>query len=147
MFYVGSESTMILGAISTHEQRAGELIPLFRRTINAIPGIFGVSNQAGIFQTGLRRGRSVEVDVSGEDLPLLVQVAETLFGTITEEIPDVQIRPIPSLEILYPEVRIIPERERLKAAGMNADDFGVSLDVLMDGRKTRKRRWCWNLRF
>jgi HAE1 family hydrophobic/amphiphilic exporter-1 len=67
MFYVGAEQIMLFGAISQHEQRAGELLPLFRQTINSIPGMFGISTQAGIFQTRLGRGRTVEVDISGDD--------------------------------------------------------------------------------
>ena len=135
MFYLGSEGTMILGAVSSHEQRAGELVPLFRKTISTIPGLFGVSNQSGIFQTGLGRGRSIEVDISGDDLNQLVEVAENLFGMIRKEIPDVQIRPIPSLELLYPEIKLLPERDRLRASGLSAEEFGVAVDVLMDGRK------------
>jgi HAE1 family hydrophobic/amphiphilic exporter-1 len=135
MFYVGSESVMLFGAISTHEQRAGELVPLFMRTIYSIPGVFGVSSQAGIFQTRLGRGRTIEVDLSGEDLNGLVQVAGTMFGAILREIPETQIRPIPSLELLYPEVRFIPHRDRVRAAGMNVNDLGIAIDVLMDGRE------------
>jgi HAE1 family hydrophobic/amphiphilic exporter-1 len=126
---------MLFGAISTDEQRAGELVPLFMRIINTIPGVFGVSSQVGIFQTRLGRGRTIEVDVSGDDINRLVQVAGTMFGIIKKEIPEAQIRPVPSLELLYPEVRLIPQRDRVKAAGMSADDFGIALDVLMDGRK------------
>jgi HAE1 family hydrophobic/amphiphilic exporter-1 len=135
MFYVGSEQIMLFGAISTHEQRAGELIPPFMRIINTIPGVFGVSSQAGIFQTSLGRGRTIEVDLSGDDLNRLVQVGGTMFGVIKKEIPEAQIRPIPSLELLYPEVRLVPERDRLKASGMSASDFGIAVDVLMDGRE------------
>ena len=135
MFYVGAEQIMLFGAISQHEQRAGELLPLFRQTIHSIPGMFGISTQAGIFQTRLGRGRTVEVDISGDDLNRIVQAAGTLFGAIRKEIPGVQIRPVPSLELLFPEVRLIPMRDRLKASGMNARDFGLAIDVLMDGRK------------
>lgn len=135
MFYVGSEQIMLFGAISTHEQRAGELIPLFMRIINTTPGVFGVSSQAGIFQTSLGRGRTIEVDLSGDDLNRLVQVAGAMFGVLKKEIPEAQIRPIPSLELLYPEVRLVPKRDRLKASGMSATDFGIALDVLMDGRE------------
>jgi HAE1 family hydrophobic/amphiphilic exporter-1 len=135
LFYVGSEAIMLFGAISTDEQRAGELVPLFTRIINTIPGIFGVSSQVGIFQTRLGRGRTIETDVSGDDINRLVQVAGAMFGIIKKEIPEAQIRPVPSLELLYPEVRLIPQRDRVKAAGMSADDFGIALDVLMDGRK------------
>jgi HAE1 family hydrophobic/amphiphilic exporter-1 len=135
MFYVGAEQIMLFGAISQHAQRAGELLPLFRKTIQAIPGMFGVSIQAGIFQTRLGRGRTIEVDISGDDLNQIVQVAGTLFGAIQKEIPGSQVRPVPSLELTFPEVRLIPIRDRLKASGMNARDFGLAVDVLMDGRK------------
>ncbi len=135
MFYIGAEQIMLFGAISTHEQRAGELIPLFMRTIFSIPGMYGVSIQAGVFQTGLGRGRTVEINVSGEDLNQIVQAAGMFFGAIKKEIPQAQIRPVPSLELLFPEVLIIPERDRIKAAGMTARDFGVAIDVLMDGRE------------
>lgn len=135
MFFVGSEGIMLFGAISTEEQRAGELVPLFMKTMGSLPGIFGVSNQAGIFQTRLGRGRTIEIDLSGEDLERLVQVGGAMFGMINSEIPGVQIRPIPSLELLYPEVRLIPQRDRVKASGLNTNDFGIAVDVLMDGRK------------
>src|SRR3990172_132498 len=135
MFYVGSEQLMLFGAISTHEQRAGELIPLFTRAIFGVPGMFGISNQASIFQTRLGRGRTIDIDISSDDINKAVMVAGTMFGALKQDMPDAQLRPIPSLEILYPEVRIVPERERLRAVGMNAGDFGVTLDVLMDGRE------------
>ena len=134
MFYVGSEQLMLFGAISLHEQRAGELIPLFQRAVASIPGLLGVSLQAGVFQTSLGRGRTIEVDLSGEDLNRLVTAAGMMFAAILQEIPGSQVRPVPSLELLFPEIRLVPDRERLRAVGMSARDFGVSVDVLMDGR-------------
>ncbi len=134
MFYVGAEQIMLFGAISTHEQRAGELLPLFRRTIYSIPGMFGVSTQAGVFQTSIGRGRTIEVNISGDDLNRIVQVAGAMYGAIMKEIPQAQIRPVPSLELLFPEARLIPHRDRLKALKLTAREFGVALDVLMDGR-------------
>jgi HAE1 family hydrophobic/amphiphilic exporter-1 len=135
MFYVGAEQIMLFGVMSSQEQRARELIPLMMRTIYSIPGMYGISLQVGVFQTSLGRGRSVEVDISGDDLNRIVQAAGMLFGAIKKEIPQAQIRPVPSLELLFPEVQIIPERDRIKAAGMTARDFGVAIDVLMDGRQ------------
>ena len=113
MFYVGAEQIMLFGAISTREQRAGELIPLFMRTIYAIPGMYGVSIQAGLFQTGLGRGRTIEVNIGGDDLNRIVEIGGLLFGAIMKKIPNAQVRPVPSLELLFPEVRIIPDRGRL----------------------------------
>ena len=135
MFYVGAEQIMLFGTISIHEQRAGELIPLMMRTIYSIPGMYGISLQAGVFQTSLGRGRSIEVNISGDDLNRIVRAAGMLFGAIKKEIPQAQIRPVPSLELLFPEVQIIPNRDRIKAAGLTARDFGIAIDVLMDGRE------------
>ncbi|MBI4793446.1 MAG: efflux RND transporter permease subunit [Deltaproteobacteria bacterium] len=135
IFYVGAERIMLFGAISTHEQRAAELIPFFTRIIQSIPGVFGISNQAGVFQTTLGRGRTIDVDLTSEDVARTVQAGGALFGAIMQKIPGSQVRPVPSLEITYPEIRFAPERDRLQAAGLSARDLGHAIDVLMDGRK------------
>lgn len=135
IFYVGAERIMLFGAISTHEQRAAELIPFFSGIIRSIPGVFGVSNQAGVFQTTLGRGRTIDVDLRSEDVARTVQAGGALFGAIMQKIPGSQVRPVPSLEITYPEIRFAPERDRLQAAGMSARDLGHAIDVLMEGRK------------
>ncbi|RMG59183.1 MAG: efflux RND transporter permease subunit [Deltaproteobacteria bacterium] len=140
VFYVGADRIMLLGARSIHEQRAGELVPLFSRIVNSIPGVFGVSSQAGIFQTRLGRGRTIDLDVSGDDLERVVQTAGAAFGMIRKAIPGSQVRPIPSLELSYPEVRSIPLREKLKAAGLTTRDIGIVLDILNDGRKVGEFR-------
>ena len=134
MFYVARESIMLFGAMSTDWERAADLLPLFRRMIYSIPGMFGVSMQAGIFQSRIGRSRTVDVDISGDDLDRIVQVAGMMFGKAKQEMPDTQVRPVPSIELSYPEVKIVPNRERLKANNMSAADLGIALDVLMDGR-------------
>ncbi len=135
IFYIGADRIMLLGSMCMSEQRAGELVPLFFKTINSIPGIFGVAFQIGIFQTRRGGGRTIDVDVSAQDLDTIARVAGTLFGMIRKGIPGAQVRPVPSIELLYPEINIIPERDRLRAAGMSSRDLGIRLDVLLDGRK------------
>ncbi|MBW2472340.1 MAG: efflux RND transporter permease subunit [Deltaproteobacteria bacterium] len=134
MFYVGRESLMLFGAMATDWDRAADLLPLFRRMIYSIPGMFGVSMQVGIFQSRIGRSRTVDVDISGNDLDQIVKVAGMMFGAAKQTMPDTQVRPIPSIELSYPEVKIIPDRERLKANNMSGADLGIALDVLMDGR-------------
>lgn len=135
IFYIGSDTMMLFGAKSIHEERAAELVPLFMEIINTIPGMYGISMQAGIFEKELGAGRTIDVDISGADINRIVQITGAMFGMIQKEMPHAQIRPKPSLEILYPEIKIIPSRDRLKAAGMNANDLGIALDILMDGRE------------
>ncbi len=134
-FYVGSGEFTLFGAMSEDPSRVRELIPLFRRAIFNIPGFFGISTQASIFQTRLGRGRTIDIDFSGPEITNLVRAAGATYGMLKKEIPEVQIRPVPSLEIQFPEVRIVPDRPRLRAAGMSVADLGIITDVLMDGRK------------
>jgi hydrophobic/amphiphilic exporter-1 (mainly G- bacteria), HAE1 family len=133
-FFVARGTMMILGVVSADQQRARELLPVCQAAINTIPGVFGISNQASIFQQGLGKGRTIDVDLSGNDIDELVDAAGAMFGMLREEIPEAQVRPVPSLELLYPEARFVPSRERLRAVGMSAREFGIALDVLMDGR-------------
>ncbi|EGB14350.1 acriflavin resistance protein [Pseudodesulfovibrio mercurii] len=134
LFYVSAPTINLFGAISTQEQHGAALIPGFMRIIGSIPGMFGVSLQASIFEQGLGEGRVINVDFSGDDLNQLVAAAGTMFGMTMQAIHGAQIRPIPSLELLYPEVRFHPYRDRLKAVGLSSEDLGTALDVIMDGR-------------
>ena len=134
MFFVGGDSFMIAGALSTQRDRAKELLPLFRRMIFSVPGMVGVSMQPGIFQRRLGRARTIDLDFSGGDLNAIVRASGMMFVKLKQEKPTFQVRPIPSIELIYPEIRIIPDRDRLKANGMSTAELGVILDVLMDGR-------------
>jgi len=135
MFFVSAPTINLFGAMATDEQRAGELTPLFNRILNSIPGMFGISIQASIFEQGLGKGRVIDVDISGPSLERLVAAAGTMFGMAMQEIPGSQVRPVPSLELLYPEVRFIPERDRVRAAGLTTEGLGTAIDVILDGRK------------
>jgi len=140
MFFVGADRITLFGGISIHETRAQELIPLFSKVMGSIPGVFGVSIQAGIFESGIGKGRTVDVNISGEVMDDIIQAAYTLFGTIAAKMKNTQVRPVPSLEDSYPEVKIIPNKEKLAANGLSAQELGVYVDILMDGRKIEEYR-------
>jgi HAE1 family hydrophobic/amphiphilic exporter-1 len=135
LFYVASDQVTLFGGISEHETRAAEMMPLFNRVMNAIPGVFGVSLQFGIFDNDIGQGRSVDVNVSGVDYPTIVKTAGMLYGAISQAIPGAQVRPVPSLEIGYPEVNLVPDHAHVVANGLSEDALGIYVDVLMDGRK------------
>jgi len=134
MFYVGAEGFMISGAISQKWDRAGELLPFFTDLIYSIPGMYGVSLQPGVFESGLGEGRAIKLNISGNDLNQIVTASGALFNMIHTELAGSQIRPIPSIELTYPEVQILPDHDRLRANNMSNRDLGIALDVLMDGR-------------
>ncbi len=142
MFYVGNESGMTFGLRAVETTRALDLVPLARSCIQKIPGVTGVALQIGIFE---RRGssRGIDVDISGTNLESLVATAMELQKIIQRVFSEtfgsranaLQIRERPSLEILYPELNLYPKLDRLSAAGLDTQSFGIALDVLLDGRK------------
>ncbi|MES9898468.1 MAG: efflux RND transporter permease subunit [Sedimenticola sp.] len=135
IFYVASDAISLFGGTSTHADEARKMMPLFTNIMNAIPGMFGVSIQRGIFESGIGQGRTVDVNLSGNDLEQIVNGARALFGALKQAIPEAQIRPVPSLEISYPEANLRPDRSRVVANGLTERELGIYLDVLMDGRK------------
>ncbi len=140
-FYVAVPRFNLVGMIGQHETRAKELMPLVSRVINSIPDMFGVGVQAGIFQSDIGAGRNVDLNVSGEKIEDITEVAKKLFfGGIAAKIPGVQVRPIPGVEIAYPEVSLIPDKRKLAANGLTESELGVYVDILMGGRKIDEYR-------
>ena len=117
-----------------HETRAKELIPFFRPIVNSMPSVFGVSLQSGVFEQGIGEGNTVNIDISGENIEDIANVGGQLFGATMGALKGSQVRPIPSVELIYPEVRIKPNQDALKALNMSARDFGIIVDVIMSGR-------------
>jgi len=135
LFFVSADRISLFGASSVHETKARAMMPLFTKIIKSIPGMVGVSTQVGIFQRGIGRGRTVEVNISGENIDRIIKVSRTLYSTIKVRLPKAQIRPVPSLENSYPEVNFIVNRSKAAANGFTEQDIGLYIDVIMDGRK------------
>ncbi|MDF1882086.1 efflux RND transporter permease subunit [Sulfurimonas sp. MAG313] len=135
LFFVAGGDFMIFGVLAKDPSRIKELLPILRRTANSFPGVFGISIQAGVFEKGLGKGRTVDIDISGESIEDIAAVGGQLFASIHNRLKGAQVRPEPSIELLFPEVKIIPNREQLHALGLDARQLGIIADVLMDGRK------------
>lgn len=134
-FFVSFGDFNLFGGTSMHESRGRELIPFFKPIVNSLPSIFGVSLQSGVFEDGIGEGKTVNIDISGEKIEDIANVGMQLFMATSGAIEGVQVRPVPSIELLYPEVRIKPNQDALKALNLTSSDLGIMADVLMDGRK------------
>ena len=134
-FFVSFGDFNLFGGTSMVEDRAKDLIPMFRPIVNSMPSVFGVSLQSGVFENGIGEGNTVNIDISGESIEDIANVGGQLFGATMGALQGSQVRPVPSVELLYPEVRIKPDQDALKALGMSSRDLGIAVDVLMSGRK------------
>ncbi len=135
-FFVAFNANTFIGATSAEPQRAAEIIPLLQGPVFSEPGTFGFINQPSIFGRGIGSGRKIDLNISGQHLEPILQVAQQAVGRIAQILPrdkGNQLRPNPGLELGAPEVRLFPDRVRLADNGVTARQFGEAIDTFNDG--------------
>ena len=135
-FFVATPGNSFVGAGAVDSQRAADLIPVLSRPIFAEPGTFGFMTQPSLFGRGVGGGRTIELNVSGQDLNEILAVAGRaagIIGTVLPRSEGHQFRPIPGLELGAPEVRLIPDRVRLSDAGLDTSGLAATVDAFNDG--------------
>lgn len=137
-FFVSTRTNSFVGAAVVPEQaqRAGDLIPALRGPVFQEPGTFGFMRQASLFGRGIGGSRSIDLDVSGPDLPAILGVALRAAGLINQAMPPQegnQFRPNPGLELGAPEIRVVPDPVRLADAGVTASQLAAAVDTFNDG--------------
>ncbi|PTX54517.1 HAE1 family hydrophobic/amphiphilic exporter-1 [Litoreibacter ponti] len=135
-FFVATPGNSFVGSSAVDGARAGELIPVLSRPIFAEPGTFGFMTQPSLFGRGVGGGRTIELNVSGQDLNEILAVAGQAAGMVSGLLPRSeghQFRPIPGLELGAPEVRLIPDRQRLADAGLDSSGLAATVDAFNDG--------------
>ena len=135
-FFVATPGNSFVGAAAVDGSRVAEVIPILSRPIFAEPGTFGFMTQPSLFGRGVGGGRTIEVNISGDELEDILRVAGQAAGTIGQLLPRSeghQFRPIPGLELGAPEVRLIPDRVRLADAGLTTQDLAATVDAFNDG--------------
>ena len=134
-FFVARGRSVFMGGRSNDPSRAKELIPLFRRATADLPGVIGIITQRGLFERGLGEGRNIDIEITGPELDTLVQLGAQVFGQVKGILPDAQVRPIPSLDLGSPEVRVTLKRDRAADVQMTNQELGFTIDALVDGAK------------
>ncbi|MBB5515518.1 HAE1 family hydrophobic/amphiphilic exporter-1 [Rubricella aquisinus] len=135
-FFVATPGNSFVGAGAMDADRAGDLIPVLSRPIFAEPGTFGFMTQPSLFGRGVGGGRTIELNVSGQDLDDILAVAGQAAGIVSRILPRSeghQFRPIPGLELGAPEVRLLPDRLRLADAGLDSSELATTVDAFNDG--------------
>lgn len=137
-FTVALKSQAFIGGAAVEIDRAGELIAPMQGAVFAEPGTFGFFFQPSLFGRGLGGGRSIDLDISGDNLETIVGVAQRAFGMTIGVLPfetGNQTRPIPDLTLGAPEIRLYPDRMRLADNGVTALELGQTVDAFNDGMR------------
>ncbi|MGH7199713.1 MAG: efflux RND transporter permease subunit [Planctomycetaceae bacterium] len=141
-FFVARGRMLFMGAAAEDDLRAAELVPIFQQAAAKQPGVIPIVSQASLFDSALSGGRTIDIEITGPDLEVLVREGGKIFGMTMQEFPPVdangqpsghQIRPIPSLDLSNPELHVLPNWEKAAEQGVTAANLGYSIDALVDG--------------
>lgn len=135
-YFIAFGARVIVIARSVEPDRIKELeAPLFQEVANH-PDIRAFFRQASVFGRGIGGARSIEIDVQAVELEDAIRIANMVDDRLAEAFPRSgghQVRPLPSLELGAPEVRVFPDRVRLMDNGLAARELGLTLDAYNDG--------------
>ncbi|MGD9850943.1 MAG: efflux RND transporter permease subunit [Nitrospirales bacterium] len=134
-FYVARGRSVFMGGRVNDPMRVQELIPILRKATADLPGVIGIITQRGLFERGLGEGRNIDIEITGPELETLVELGTQIFGQVKGVIPEAQVRPIPSLDLGSPEVRVTVKRDRAADVQMTNQELGFTIDALVDGAK------------
>ncbi|RMG33557.1 MAG: efflux RND transporter permease subunit [Planctomycetota bacterium] len=158
-FYVARGRSVFVGLRAADPLRAGELVPLVFGLRNRLPGAIVVASQSSLFERGLTAGRTIDIEITGPELPRLVELGGQVMRAVApvldapaDSVPAAgqmasagerrdqsprrsatQARPIPSLDLSNPEVHIVPRPVVAADAGLTATDLGFMVNALVDG--------------
>jgi HAE1 family hydrophobic/amphiphilic exporter-1 len=132
-FFVAGGKRVFIGARALDELEAAKLVPLMRRVAADLPGTLAIAKQSSLFENGLGAGRTVDVEITGPDLPRLVQLGVQIMQKLPEATPGSQNLPKPSLDLSSPEVQLVPRLEQAADMRLDARQLGYMVDCLVDG--------------
>jgi multidrug efflux pump subunit AcrB len=100
--------------------RIEEMIDIVRDEVLVdLPDTQAFVQRSSLLNFGFDGGRAINVDLSGNDINVLSEIAMQGMGIINEALPGAQVRPVPSLAIAEPELQLVPNDRRITAAGLD----------------------------
>ena len=125
-------SGAFIGVRTEDEARSSEMIEAMNSEILAgFPDTFGRATRRAIF--GGRGGRQIDVDLQAGDFEGLLEAGRVGYQTISELMPNANVRPQPSLELAEPELRMKPDDRRIAELGWTRGDVATMIRAMGSG--------------
>ena len=103
-------------------------------TFETVPGVLAFVSRGSIFAGNQGGSRSINVDITGTDLPELFDVGFKAFVRAKEIFDNPQVRPQPStVRLGQPLIEIRPDWDRAAEIGISAADLGYAIWAFSDG--------------
>ncbi len=122
-----------IGARVKDQSRVKELETIVRDEVTAgIPDTFAFVMQGNLFG-GFGGGRNISMQLQSTDTAALMEVARAGMGLIMEKLPGANVQPWPGTELAEPELRLIPNDQRISEAGWTRETIANVVRSLGDG--------------
>jgi len=131
-FFVAFPGRMFMGVRAEDESRVAELEPVINAMIQGFPDTRAFAKRASLFG-GFGGGRSIDIDIQGRNIDLLLQTAKTGDDLVKSVMPGAKVQGIPSLVLAEPELRMIPNGRRIAESGWTRDIMAQAIRALGDG--------------
>ncbi len=119
-FFVAFPHGVFMGARAEDPRRSRELVQVIESVIGGFPDTLAFARRASLFG-GFGAGRTVDMNLQGRDLDVLLRAAGEGYGTVLQALPGAKVRPLPGLELAEPELRLVPDERRIAEVGWNRE--------------------------
>ncbi len=115
-------------------RHVGDLMEIMTAHYETYPGMRAFVSRGSIISGNDGGTRSVNLDITGQDLAELYRVAETAFRYAEQAFANPQINSSPgSLSLDQPLIEIRPDWDRAAELGFTASELGFAVAALTDG--------------
>jgi HAE1 family hydrophobic/amphiphilic exporter-1 len=132
-FFVTFEGNVFMGATSIDGENVASLKYIFQSAAQGIPGSFTFPLQATIFDLGDSFGSSLDVNISGPDYDKVRAAAGMAQGMIMQKMNAFALPNPQNFNIGRAETRVVPDRPRAAAAGVDTKSIRRAALVAVDG--------------
>ena len=130
---VSPQQIMYIPEVTAREQ-IDDLMRIVSQKLAEFPGVIAFASRGSIFASNLGGTRSINLDISGPDLPALFDAGFKAFIKSREIFTNPQVRPQPSsLAMGQPLIEVHPDWERASELGIDGDNLGYTLWAYSDG--------------
>ncbi len=140
-FYFGSGAGWTwIGAAAVDSAYIQDLKTVMSGPVLLEPGASVYFSQPSIFGRGLGGNRSVDFNITGPELDVIMAVAVEARDRVLELLPsdETQVRAQPSITGSVPEVRVVPDRTRLADNGVTARELATGIDAFNSGLRVKE---------
>ena len=134
-YFLGSAKSWgtFIGGEALHDDEVDEVLAVFNQEImTGFPDTFGFAGRDPIFG-GSRGGRKIDIDLSADSFPSLLDAGRAGFFAVMEALPEANVRPVPGLELAEPEILLIPDDRKIAEVGWNRARMATIVRAMGDG--------------